>query len=393
MQIERVLSQHKLPGQVEGGMVKQQAIHFDLHLSLTQGLERLKGLKNELARSLGGAGVKIRENNGRFNVEVAHHDELPVPLLDLLNLIDTIPPETAVLGLAEDERPVLLTLAEGDMTHIFVAGGKGSGKTTLLRTMAISLAYSSRQSQLQLVIIYPNGMIEGGNLLEPLNYLPHMLANAVSEQEEAVNVIEFLLNEMNYRLEQQIVAPRIVILIDGIEQIVGVENKNLQQMVSRLLQQGAEAGIHLIVSTENPEADTLASWMKSDFSVRIVGQVDNARLARVASGVPDTQAEYLLGSGDFLAVGNGVITRFQGAAINDYDFHLMLAELHHNRPPALLAQAVNAHPVSKITQENSESEKERPFLFDGQSISLPTKSETAPVPRPQIRLGSQVKEV
>lgn len=392
LQIERLLSKHDVQGRVAGGSVQPQAIRFDLQMGLTQGWGRLRGLKDDLVRVLGGSGVHLGQENGRISVEIDRQEDIPVPLLDLLPLLETLPPLTAVLGLAEDERPVLLNLVEEDMTHILLAGDEGAGKTTLLRTLALSLALHNRQSQLQMLICRPAKAARGDELLEPLNYLPHMLASVVKTPPEIEQVVTFLLEEMAYRQKQYIRRPAIVVMVDQIVQVLEESGGKLQQPMTRLLRRGPEAGLHLILTTSRPRDEKLVSWLKSDFPVRIVGQIGEPEKAYAAAGMPDSQAEYLLGQGDFLAVGNGEMMRFQAAFIGDYDLHMTLDDLHRMRPPALLAQAVSLRPKVETAGTAVTDHANQHFVYDGKDVSLDFSSAKPIYPRPQVRLHEPKEE-
>lgn len=385
-QIERVLSQHDVMARVAGGAVRPRAIHFDVQTGLAQGVERLKGLKEELMRALGGAAVHFAPENSRFNLEVARPEDVPVPLLDLLPLVQEVPALTAVLGLAEDGRPVLLNFGEEEMTHIFIAGDESAGKTSLLRTIALSLAMHNRQSQLQLLVCQhaPGSTTQ----LQPLNYLPHMLAGVGSTAVESAQLFTFLLKEMEYRRDQRVHTPAIIVLVDGVSTLLDMANaelagSDLSGALTRLLQRGAEAGIHLVLATSRPTAQGVSAWLKAELPVRIVGKVADAAHSHAVTGVPDAQAEYLLGRGDFVAASPAGVLRFQAAYLSDYDFHLILEELHRQRPPALLAQMADARTGLPDLETAAD---EQSFAFNGDEIVLGHVPETA-VPRPQIRLS------
>ncbi|MCA9932752.1 MAG: hypothetical protein KC415_02435 [Anaerolineales bacterium] len=370
MQIERVFDEHQVPAQVSGGTVHPRSIRFELQTQVVQGLERLKALKDELVSSLGGVAVQVEQENGRFNLEVSRDEDVPVPLLELLPLLPDLPPITAVLGLAEDDRPVLLNLTEEDMTHVLVAGDSGAGKTELLRATAVSLAMNNRQSQLQMLILHPGGDGTGLDRLEPLNYLPHMLSRVIVSPEETEQVLHFLVNEMTYRREQSIASPTIVIFVDRIVRVLENGEVSVRHAMTRLLQHGADAGIHLIMATSRPEAKSLATWLKGDVPVRLVGQVADEEQSRIAAGTSSVHAEYLLGHGDFMAVGNGEVIRFQAAFMGDYDLHLCLEDLHRRRPPALLAREVSTRPHINMENDLPANKPVQPFVYNGKGISI-----------------------
>ncbi len=373
-QIERVLSQHDASARVVGGTVRPRAVQFDVQAGLVQGIERLKELKEELVRALGGAMVYFAPDNGRdngcLNLEVAQSEAVPIPLLELLPLLQEVPPLTAVLGLAEDGRPVLLNFGEVEMTHILIAGDEAAGKTSLLRTLALSLAMHNRQSQLQLLVCQhaPGTATD----LQPLSYLPHMLAGVSTTVGESVQLFAFLCSEMDYRREQKVRAPAIVVLVDEIVALLEkaeteTAGNDLISNITRLLQRGAEAGIHLVLATARPTARALSGWLKAELPVRLVGKVADAASSQAATGVPDAQAEYLLGSGDFVAASPAGVLRFQAAYLSDYDLHLILEELHRQRPRVLLAQITSTR-TSLPASETAVADQ--PFAFDGDEISL-----------------------
>ena len=45
-QINRVLSHHRVPAKVSGGVVRSRMISFDIQTQLAAGLERVRGLKD-----------------------------------------------------------------------------------------------------------------------------------------------------------------------------------------------------------------------------------------------------------------------------------------------------------------------------------------------------------
>ena len=340
----------------------EKSIVFDVQSQLVHGVEKLRDLKEDLMATLGVADVELRREDGALRLRIVRADTPPVSLPDLLELMPELPAATAVLGLAEDGRPVLLDFTETRLPHMLIAGGPNAGKTVLLRTLATSLALSSRQSQLQLVIVDP--VMAGGapsTYLQPLAYLPHLVTPILHELEETADIFNFLVREMEYRQEQQSSAPRIVVLVDHAEQLLARGGAPIGDAIMGLAQRGVESGIHLVLSTRQPDAPALDTMLKANLPVRIVGRVADEAIARAAAGVDDTQAHYLLGRGDFVAVTGDTMTRFQAAHIDDYELHLILETLYRNQPPSLLAQ-----PAVRRTMLPGEEKiaEQRVFMFE-----------------------------
>ena len=368
MQIERVFADYQLEASISGGYIRQQSIQYNLQTHLALGREKLQILKHELKRVLGVDVSLIQKENGQWQLHVPQEKQSIVSLLDLWEMLLDKPTLTAILGVTEDEYPLLLSFNDGVVSHILLSGDVGAGKTTLLRSIAISLALSSRQSQLQLVVV---GHVQKGayTILEPLNYLPHMLNSVVYDLTEVAQLLSFLSDELDHRQRQQINRPVIVIIVDDCMSLWEEQSEAIQMALTRLIQWGAKAGIHLIMSTDQPDKRILSALLKSHFSIRLVGQIEDEIRARAGSGLPDSQAQFLLGGGDFLAIADEEVIRFQATIISDYDLHLCLAELHRQRQPAILAQPFSIRP-SLPMGEGVEIIKEQKFRFNGYSILL-----------------------
>ncbi len=365
-QIERVFSSHQVSAHVAGGEVKPRTIRFDLQAQLEAGWERLRRIKQDLLTVLG---ATLINEDGRWQVHLQRKEEAPVPLLDLLTLAPEMPPVTAVLGIDEAGSPILLEFSADDLTHMLISGGDKAGKTTLLRTIAVSLALSNRQSRLQLAVIGPNKADQSiDETLAPLDYLPHMLAPVAFTPAETTELLQFMVDEVDYRQEQQMQTPVIVLLIDDVVALMESVGDFVAEAITKISQHGPGVGIHLGLAASQPASEKLSTVLRANLPVRIVGRVADAAEAQAAADLPGTQAEYLLGEGDFVAVVGETAVHFQAAYIGDYDLHLTLETLQRNRPRPLLARPVN----SRTSLPPNETAAEDHFWFNEQIEVKPT---------------------
>jgi S-DNA-T family DNA segregation ATPase FtsK/SpoIIIE len=242
----------------------------------------------------------------------------------------------------EEGAPLLLPFADPNITHVLVTGAENAGKTALLRTIAVSLAMTNRQSKLQLLIIDPDRPGRTNHQLAPLMFLPHLLSQVIAEPEEGLYTLQILVEEMQYRLKHETIQPVIVALIDNVEGLLDYAAADGQAALAALLQRGAEAGIHLVLSTDQPGTERLTSVMRANLPLRLVGQVRDEAESLAATAVAGAEADYLLGEGDFLAVSDDSQVHFQAAFIGNYDLHLTLETILRNRPRSLLAQPLQA---------------------------------------------------
>jgi DNA segregation ATPase FtsK/SpoIIIE-like protein len=383
-QIERVFDQHRLDAHIAGGRVQPQVISFDLQAQLTAGLERLRGLKGDLMTALGVTDVALVREDGKLQLRIGRPYEPPVALLPLLEACPDLSPGTIPIGLAEDGRPVLVQFSADEVTNVLVAGGSLAGKTTLLRTMAAALALCNRQSELQLVILDPckeaNGHAGGeaealrGNarrndLLLPLNYLPHLVTDVVSGLVESASVLQFLAGELAYRREQNLSLPRIIVLIDHAVTLLERGGPAVSDLILQLLQRGADAGIHLVLATRRAGAAELDTALTTHLALRLVGQVETTSEAYQASGVRGSQADGLMGLGDFVAILGDERTHFQAAYIGDYDLHLSLSKLYGTQRPRLLAQPFE----TRLRLPQQPKPENQPFSVNGGWVAIEEK--------------------
>ncbi len=310
--IESVLGAHKVPARVWQATVTPRFIRFDVTTALGTKVSKVSGLAEELALSLGAKETRIYRDRGVLHVEVPREASRRVTLGGLCARLKTVPPNCAVLGVDESGVPLLLRLDSPDVAHVLIAGTTGSGKTALMRTLLLSLAMYNHAGRLQVVLIDPK---ERG--FAPLGGLRHVWGGAgvVRDSAAAAELLGALVIEMDRRDRERTALPHIVVAIDELADLLMTGGKPVAESLLRLTQRGREAGIHVVAATQRPSAALVGSMVKANFPVRLVGSVTSAEDARVAAGIPGTEAERLMGRGDFLLVVKGQQIRFQAAFV------------------------------------------------------------------------------
>ncbi len=383
--IEAVLAHHKIPARVTGGTVTPRWIRFQVVPALGARIASITGLAEELAAALDAPTVRVARQGAAVAVEVPREDPHPVRLLPLLQGLHNVPPVTAVLGIADDGVPLLIRLPSPDVAHILVAGTTGSGKTALLRAIILSLAYFNRPqttdhrpqttghgrqpptasapSSVVFVLVDPKGSAFGD-----LEGLPHLARPVISDPAEAVEALGSLVRWMEAVSRQGSAVSRkgsavsrqgsavsregvepplttndsrlttndsrlttIILVIDELADLLMVAGAEAERPLTRLLQRGREAGVHVVAATQKPTAAVIGSLVKANFPVRLVGKVTSPEDARVATGWKGTGAERLLGRGDFIAVAEGQLHRFQAAYVAPEEVRQVVAEIRNQR--------------------------------------------------------------
>lgn len=352
-QINRVVERYDGDAAVVGGQIGGSSVTFDVRSKIALGLERLRDLQHDLLAALRAGEVGFSRGRDGWQLRLSRPEDPPVPLLRLLSSAGPLPRATAAIGLSMAGNPILLRFAASEVTHVLISGDASAGKTTLLRTIAVGLALTNRQSELQLLVIEGEenpadpGVLAQESLLYPLSYLPHLLTDPVSGADTAGEVLRFMAGEMDYRRQHRVRRPVIVVLIDHLATLLEAAEEKVADDLIRLLQYGPSAGIHVVAATSRPASEAIDVMMRSNMPVRLVGYTLDSETARRVTGIRNAGTEHLAGGGDFLAIADDEVARFQAADINDYDLHFELTQLYDPSRPRLLARSWSERPRMK----------------------------------------------
>lgn len=371
--IEAVLTVNKVPARVTGGTVTPRWLRFQVLPAVGAKISKIKGLSEELAAALDAPNCRVSRRGAAVAVEVPRQDPQPVRLLPLYRQLNEdaknsagitgdIPAVTAILGLAEDGAPLLIRLPSPDVAHILIAGTTGSGKTVLLQTMILSLAMantpysravpsSGSGGGLMLMLIDPKG--HSFDCFEGLAHLARSVIKDIDETAEALNSLVRLMEKRDAIGERGHGAgingqPHIVVVIDELADMLMVGGGAVQHALTRLTQRGRGAGIHVVAATQKPTTAVLGPLVKANFPVRLVGRVTCAEDARTATGWSGTGAERLMGRGDFLAVAEGRVIRFQVAHVAIEEIQEVVTYLTQDEP--LSQPTALPWPVNRLTE-------------------------------------------
>jgi S-DNA-T family DNA segregation ATPase FtsK/SpoIIIE len=304
--IEDVLTMHRVQARVTGGTVTPRWVRFQVLPAVGAKISKIKRLNEELAAALDAGDCRVSRRGAAIDVEIPRDDPGSVRLLPLLNQLqgDGIPPVTATLGLADDGAPLLIRLPSPDVGHVLVCGVEGTGKTTLLQDIALSLAMTNEPESLRMV------SIDLGGDLGTLTGLPHLPRLIIQDDAEAAEALLSLACLMDYRCRVGGDFPVVVAIIDELTGLLSGAELGVQSAMADILQRGRTVGIYVVAATREPvELDA--------FPVRILGKMRSATEARAASRWTGTGAERLQRGGDFIAVAEGRVIRFQAAHVTE----------------------------------------------------------------------------
>ncbi len=310
---EAVLYRHRAPAHISGGTCGPRLIRLFLNPAPHVRVKQIIALADDLAVALRVPRVAITHGKEGVVLEFDNPERMDVPF----TLEHTGDALTALLGLQPNGAPLLLRLPSPNVAHILVSGTTGSGKSVLLWGLLESLVAHTPASELQIVGLDPKGA-----LLTPFGGLPHLkrVEADASGMTEALRSLVHLMEQRDRRRQD---TPHVLVVIDELADVV-MNAPDAEALLTRLVQRGRSAGIHVLAATQRPSAAIISGLMRANFPVRLVGRVVSAADALIAAGIPKSSAEHLTGRGDFLCVANGEVLRFQARAIAPADIQRSL---------------------------------------------------------------------
>jgi DNA segregation ATPase FtsK/SpoIIIE, S-DNA-T family len=275
--------------------------------------------------------------------------EIPNNIRDIIYLKDILESDNMksfkghiALGLGKDiaGNPVIADLAA--MPHLLIAGATGTGKSVCINTIINSIIFRMKPEDIRFIMIDPK-RIE----LSIYEGIPHLIQNVVTDNEDALKVLQWCVSEMEKRYEllqkykvKNIVSynkqikeilknnkktkgseiedkpiPYIVIVVDELADLIMTIGKDVERLITRLAQMARAIGIHLILATQRPSTQVLTGIIKANIPSRIAFKVPTKIDSRVI--LDANGADKLLGDGDslFSSTGVGGMQRIHGAYI------------------------------------------------------------------------------
>lgn len=322
-EIARVLSS-KVPCSFISAIMAPQIVSYHFELENPLDLPKLKrfvpGLSAAIHAEIELAGSDI----GHFALQVARSERSTLYFKQALltRSFDSAPGISALLGIDTNNHPLTLNIQE--MPHVLIGGTTGGGKSVLLNGMITSLLFKHTPETLQFVMIDPK-QVE----LSAYANLPHLLRPIVTDPYKAIDTLGYLVDLMESRYKimsrkkvktaAEIGLPSILVIIDEFSDLMIVSKKAVENGIVRIAQLGRAAGIHLIVSTQQPTVNVITSLIKANISCRIAlktATVNNSMVVLDRKG-----AERLTGKGDALVKLPGEVNpvRFQAPMISNAD--------------------------------------------------------------------------
>jgi len=334
---------------------------FEVHPAIGVKVQKIKALENDIALNMEAASIRIIApipGKAAVGIEVPNPNPQEVGFQEMLKAYHRLPVKHKIpllLGKSVTGEYMMSDLTK--MPHLIIAGATGSGKSVCINTIVMSILYTARPDEIQLLMIDPK-KVE----LTPYSQLPHMIAPVITSPQEAYTAMQWLVKEMEKRyeilnrlhfrnvesfnnreidlekekelnIEVPEKLPYIVGIVDELADLMMVSNHDIETPIARIAQMARAVGIHLILATQRPSREVITGLIKANFPTRICFKVSSGINSKI---ILDTiGGEQLLGNGDmlFLPPGTSNLCRVQGAFIRDKDILEVVKKICDQAPP------------------------------------------------------------
>lgn len=301
-------------------------VGFAGHKTLT--VSKLNQKLLELKTTHGLDVTDIRSGLGRISLFVASQKRRVVDLARVwleTKWPNSAPQETSsfLLGLREDTgEPLWLNLRgafggnEEHAPHTLIAGETGSGKGVLTQNLLLQMIALNAPESLKLYLIDPKMGVD----FPWISDAPHMAHDIITDQDEAEQVLNTIVAEMDRRYElikakrvpkiseyNDIVQPQdrlpyIFVIHDEMADWMASSDEYrrvIQSSMTRLASKARACGIHVIMITQRAAQDAIPPGIRDNLGNRLILKVASEAGSNLALGLRG--AERLLGKGHLAA--------------------------------------------------------------------------------------------
>jgi DNA segregation ATPase FtsK/SpoIIIE and related proteins len=341
--INACLNDFKIGAQVVSYTIGPAVTRFDLKMNSNESCKVVDKYVDDISSRLNGVPcrfVQIVPGKTTSGIEIANKKASIVNFKDLLEHLEKEKADGMMIPFGKSISGDYIEADFTDFPHLLVCGTTGSGKSIFMHSLLMTLMMRNKLSDIRFIIIDPK-RVEFGKY----DKCPFLLCPPISDEIEANYVLQALVDVMEERYDMLLAAglenvkqynkyaidhnidifPRIVVVIDEYADLVN-SNKTISDSVVRLAQKARAAGIHLIISTQNPSVNIITGTIKANIPVRVALLCSSYTHSITILGTAG--AEKLLGRGDMIVrcsfVSKNGDIRVQGAFVDNTEIRNVL---------------------------------------------------------------------
>jgi S-DNA-T family DNA segregation ATPase FtsK/SpoIIIE len=407
--LESTFSNFGIDAKVVGVIQGPTVTRYEIHPAPGVKISKITILSNDIALAFAVASVRIEApipGKNAVGIEVPNRKRINVYLKEILqsnefkNSKFKLP---IALGIDIGGKPIIADLIE--LPHLLIAGATGSGKSVCINNIILSIIYNLSPEKVKFIMIDPK-RVE----LNIFNGIPHLLIPIITDTNQAIKVLNWVISEMEKRfkifaeagvrnlegyneyarnLKNDINAlPYIIIIIDELADLMLSSPVKAEEVLCRLAQMTRATGIHLIIATQRPSVDIITGSIKINFPSRIAFAVSTQVDSRTILDV--NGAEKLLGNGDMLfsPVGVSKPIRAQGAFVTEKEIKNIVSYLlrEYGQSPEYEQEVLEFKNNKNLFIETEEEEEDELF---NEAISIINNNKQASISilQRKLRIG------
>lgn len=241
--------------------------------------------------------IYVNARSDTFNYPIYREPEpIEVPTLEeVLDELNPIPAYSLLLGLCEDEIPLILDLTDPRAGAFLIVSDNGSTNSTLLYNLLTAAYKVNTEEEVNLHLISPDA-----DDLTVLHKQPNLKVCFAPDRPECEVVIEEMVNLVHQRQGSHEIQPVHILAIDRLDLLFQTLSMEAQLWFSWLLEFGAEVGLWIIATIPSNSIKKTHYGVIEGFPSRILGMIQFPRLARYLSGMSKDHLDDLIPDGQFL---------------------------------------------------------------------------------------------
>ncbi|MGE3180148.1 MAG: DNA translocase FtsK, partial [Phycisphaerae bacterium] len=390
--LEQTLREFKVDVEVVGIETGPVITVFELKLTPGVKVSRIASLTNDMARAMKAPAVRVvapLPGRNTIGIEVPNIDKEKVRIKEIMQVFGKQAESQGIpLYLGKDASGAPLVSDLTRMPHMLIAGTTGSGKSVCISSIVMSILMTRSPEDVKLILVDPK-VVE----LAMFKDIPHLMCPIVTEMPKAEGILDWAATKMDERyallaeagvkdirsynrlgiegLKERMAIesdeemgkipvklPYIVIVIDELADLMMTSAKEVEFYLCRIAQKSRAVGIHLIVSTQRPQANVVTGLIKSNLPSRIAFRVASRLDSRIV--LDQNGGEVLMGQGDmlFLPPGQSKLMRAQGTYIADEELRAIVKHAKAQGEPQYSPE------LMRVPSAEAEGVTERDELFD-----------------------------
>ncbi len=220
-------------------------------------------------------------------IQIAHPAQNPgltannKPSLEaVLNQQRSLPSFSLLLGLCEDELPLVLDLTDPRSGAFLIAADNGFDNTTLMHSLLTAAFKVNRESEVSLHLISPHA-----NDLLYFHRQPNFKISYEPFRPEVEVVLEEMINLVDARKYGGQITPVHIFAIDGLDLLWQALSPQARLRLNWLIEHGPAVGLWVFASIESTYISKSIHSTLNLFPSRILGRISQPNMARYFSGL------------------------------------------------------------------------------------------------------------